>query len=349
MNLESKYILTINGGSSSIRFAFYKIGEALYKEGFGKIERIGLKDTQLQFHFADSNEETRKITSNDYNSVVLFLLAFLKEQETFRKVVAIGHRIVYGMNHTSPELITNKLLEDLYKAIPYDPEHAPGELKLIESFRQKYPTLPQVACFDTAFHQTMPEIAKMLPIPRRLYKKGIQRYGFHGLSYTYLSEELMRISNNESVHEKLIFAHLGNGASLAAIKNGKSIDTSMGFTPAGGIPMSCRSGDIDPGLFWYLIQQENFTPEIFNQMIHHQSGLLGISETSSDMRDLLTIESKDGRAADAINLFCYQVKKNIGAYTAALGGLDTLVFTGGIGENAPEIRKRICAGMEFLG
>jgi len=237
----------------------------------------------------------------------------------------------------------------LHRISPCDPQHLPGEIELIESFRKHHPKLVQVACFDTAFHRTMPRVAKLLPIPRRFDAKGIQRYGFHGLSYAYLMEELERLGDPAATKGRVILAHLGNGASLAAVHNGKSIDTSMGFTPTAGLPMSTRSGDLDPGLFDYLSRTENKTAKQFDTMVTTQSGLLGISEISSDMRDLLNRESDDVRAAEAVALFCYEVKKRIGAYAAALGGLDTLVFAGGIGENAPVIRARICEGLQFLG
>jgi acetate kinase len=195
----------------------------------------------------------------------------------------------------------------------------------------------------------MPRVAKLLPIPRRFDAKGIQRYGFHGLSYAYLMEELTRRGDPAARKGRVILAHLGNGASLAAVRDGKSIDTSMGFTPTAGLVMSTRSGDLDPGLAPYLARTEQMTTSQFYKMVNHESGLLGVSETSSDMRDLLEHEQKDVRAAEAVALFCYQTKKWIGSFAAALGGLDTLVFAGGIGENAPVVRARICAGLDFLG
>jgi acetate kinase len=253
------------------------------------------------------------------------------------------------MKHTEPEIVTQDLLDELHRIRPYDPDHLPREIELIETFRQRHPKLPQVACFDTAFHQTMPRVAKMLPIPRRYDAKGIQRYGFHGLSYAFLMEELARLGDPAAKSGRVILAHLGNGASLAAVREGKSIDTSMGFTPTAGLVMSTRSGDLDPGLASYLARTEQMTTKQFYEMVNHKSGLLGVSETSSDMRDLFASEAMDVRAAEAVALFCYQVKKWIGAYVAALGGLDTLVFAGGIGENAAPARARICEGLNFLG
>jgi acetate kinase len=253
------------------------------------------------------------------------------------------------MHHTAPELVTQELLEELHRLSPYDPDHLPSEIELIETFRQSRPKLAQVACFDTAFHRTMPRVAKLLPIPRCYDAKGVQRFGFHGLSYAYLMEELARLGDPAATAGRVILAHLGNGASMAAVRDGKSIDTSMSFTPTAGLVMSTRSGDLDPSLFPYFARTEQMTAKQFSVMVNHNSGLLGVSETSSDMRDLLAREAHDIRAAEAVALFCYQAKKWIGSFAAALGGLDTLVFAGGIGENAPLVRARICDGLGFLG
>jgi acetate kinase len=253
------------------------------------------------------------------------------------------------MNYTEPQRVTQELMEELRRISPFDPDHLPAEIELIEAFRQRHPNLLQVACFDTAFHRTMPRVARLLPIPRRFDAMGIQRYGFHGLSYSYLVEELGRVAGAAAAQGRVILAHLGNGASLAAVRDGKSIDTSMGFTPAAGLPMGTRTGDLDPGVAWYMMRSENLTPEQFNRIVNHESGLLGVSETSSDMRDLIQRQADDLRAAEAVELFCYQARKWIGAFAAALGGLDTLVFAGGIGENAYEVRARVCGGLQFLG
>jgi acetate kinase len=232
---------------------------------------------------------------------------------------------------------------------PLDPDHLPSEISLVEAFAQRYPGLPQIACFDTAFHRDMPAVATRLPIPRHFAEAGVQRYGFHGLSYAYLMEELERVGGRESANGRVILAHLGNGASLAAVRSGKSLDTTMGFTPTSGIPMSTRSGDLDPGCVTYLLTHEGMTTDQFHRMVNSQSGLLGVSEISPDLRDLLEQETSDARAAEAVALFCYHVKKTIGAFAAALGGLDTVVFAGGIGENSAIIRARVCDGLSFLG
>ncbi len=263
---------------------------------------------------------------------------------------AVGHRIVHGgPRFTAPQLITENLLAALRELSPLDPEHLPAEIALIEGLRRRFPAIPQVACFDTAFHHDLPRVAQLLPIPRRYADAGVRRYGFHGLSYEFLLGELIRLGEPAATQGRVIFAHLGNGASLAAVRDGRCIDTSMGFTPAAGLVMGTRSGDLDPGLMSYLAQTENMSAARFSHLVNHDSGLRGISETSADMRELLAAEPADPRAAEAIALFCYQAKKWIGSFTAALGGLDALVFSGGIGEHCPAIRDRICDGLGFLG
>lgn len=350
MKINQACILIINGGSSTIKFALYTVDQPLTRLFHGKIDRIGLKDSSLSFNVEKSKlESTLKVEAFDSKSTTNYLIDRLENQVEFSSVKAVAHRVVHGMHHTESERITPELIAELRRIIPYDPDHLPFEIELIETFLHRYPALQQVACFDTAFHSAMPRVAKLLPIPRRFDAKGIQRYGFHGLSYAYLMEELFRVAGAKASQGRVILAHLGNGASMAAVSQGKSIDTSMGFTPAGGLPMGSRPGDLDPGVAWYIMQSENLNPKQFNNLINHDSGLLGISELSSDMRDLLVQETNDVRAAEAVALFCYQAKKCIGAFAAALGGLDTLVFAGGIGENSPVVRSRICKGLEFLG
>jgi len=347
---NSASVLTINGGSSSIKFALYQVGEALEQRLYGKVDRIGLPGTNVTFNDSTGKQKGSLILeSSDTKSASDFLIDWLEKQIDFSLISGVGHRVVFGMKHTEPEHITQELLDELHRISPYDTDHLPAEIELIEALRQRYPKLPQVACFDTAFHRTMPRVARLLPIPRRFDAIGIQRYGFHGLSCAYLIEELARIAGAKAAQGRVIIAHLGNGASLTAVRNGKSIDTSMGFTPTSGLPMSTRPGDLDPGLLWYWMRAENLTPKQFNNLINHESGLFGISETSSDMRDLIKLQASDVRATEAVELFCYYTRKWIGAFAAVLGGLDALVFAGGIGENAPTVRARICDGLEFLG
>jgi acetate kinase len=342
-------VLTINGGSSSIRFAVYEAGETPRRQLDGRIDRIGLSGTNLVTTDPSGKPQVaRRLAAASHGTAVGVLLDWLEEQPVFASIKAVGHRVVHGMRHSEPEQITSKLLAELRRITPYDPDHLPREIGLIEAFRTRHPRLRQVACFDTAFHRTMPRLARLLPIPRRYAAKGVERYGFHGLSYAYLMEELGRL-DPAAAKGRVILAHLGNGASLSAVFHGKSIDTSMGFTPTAGLVMSTRTGDLDPGLIYFLARTEHMTATQFQQIVNHESGLLGVSETSSDLRDLLAREAGDVRAAEAVALFCYQAKKWIGSFAAALGGLDTLVFAGGIGENAPLIRKLICGGLGFLG
>ena len=343
-------ILTINGGSSSIKFALYQTGEPLERRLHGNMDRIGLSGTTLTFNDSTRNPPTSgSLAVPAHPSAANILIDWLKKQSEFEAVRAVGHRVVHGMQHAEPAPVTPELLDELHRITAYDPDHLPREIELIEAFRQRHPKLPQVVCFDTTFHRSMPRVAKLLPIPRRYEAKGVHRYGFHGLSYAYLMEELAHLGDPAATTGRVILAHLGNGASMAAVRDGKSIDTSMGFTPASGLPMSTRSGDLDPGLVSFLARTEQMTAIQFDQMANHESGLLGVSEISSDVRDLLAQEATDVRAAEAVALFCYQAKKWIGAFAAALGGVDTLVFAGGIGENAPLIRERICDGLGFLG
>jgi len=350
VNPADPLILVLNAGSSSIKFVLYQTGDPLQRRFHGQVDRIGLSGTNLTVHgLSGEHQKEQNIPLPGNHSAPDLLIHWLEGQEGFESIRAVGHRVTHGMQHTQPELITQGLLDELHRISPFDPDHLPSELELIEAFRRHYPKLPQVACFDTAFHHTMPRVAKLLPLPRRYEAKGIQRYGFHGLSYAYLMEELARLGDPAATHGRVVLAHLGNGASMAAVRDGQSMDTSMGFTPTGGLVMSTRSGDLDPGLAAYLDRTEQMATKPFFEMVNHCSGLLGISETSSDMRDLLQREKQDVRAAEAVALFCYQAKKWLGAFMAVLGGLDTLVFAGGIGENAPAVRARICAGLEGFG
>jgi acetate kinase len=345
----SSCVLTINSGSSSIRFSVYETGETPRRRLDGKIDRIGLSDTNLIVNDpAKEPQAPRRLNATDHRTAVGFLLDWLEAHPVFASINAAGHRVVHGLKHSEPERVTPKLLAELHRITPYAPDHLPREIALIETLLGRHPKLPQVACFDTAFHRTMPRVARLLPIPRRYAAKGVERYGFHGLSYAYLMEELGRLDPAAS-KTRVILAHLGNGASLAAVRSGKSIDTSMGFTPAAGLVMSTRTGDLDPGLVYYLARTERMSSAQFQRMVNHESGLLGVSGTSSDLRELLAQEAGDERAAEAVALFCYETRKWIGSFAAALGGLDTLVFAGGIGENAPLIRERICNELGFLG
>jgi len=350
MQTTNNCIFTVNAGSSSIKFSLYRKSKPLQQILYGELTNLGKKEALLNFtNTVTGKKDSIVMDGSDTQTATSFLANWLEEQEGFTGIISIGHRIVHGMQYTNAQAITPALLNELKSISAYDPDHLPAEINCIELFQNRYPAIPQVACFDTSFHTNMPAVAKQLPIPRRFSDNGIRRYGFHGLSYMYLVQELQRVAGDETANGKLIIAHLGSGASLAAIKNGKSIDTSMGFTPVSGIPMSTRTGDLDPGVAWYIIKSEKLSAEQFNHLINHESGLLGVSGTSADMKQLLETQHSDTRAAEAVELFCYQAKKWVGSFAAALGGADTLIFSGGIGERSPEIRRRICAGLQFLG
>lgn len=344
-------IMTVNGGSSSIKFALFDAGDPLRRILEGGIERIGMPDAILRVKgSAAADNMSRPVSASDHKIAVNVLMDWIEERMGHDVMTAVGHRVVHGgPKYHEPQRITAEMVEELRQLSPFDPAHLPEEILLTEAFTKRFPDLPQVACFDTAFHHDLPRVAQILPIPRRYEAQGVRRYGFHGLSYAFLMQELTELAGTQAANGRIILAHLGNGASLAAVSDGKPVDTSMSFTPTAGLPMSTRSGDLDPALMWYMARTEKMNAKQFNEMVNTQSGLLGISETSSDMRDLLKSEAHDVRAAEAVALFCYQLKKWIGSFAAALGGLDTLVFAGGIGEHAAAIRTRACEGMSFLG
>ena len=351
MKPASPRILTINGGSSSIKFALFDAGDSMRRILEGSIERIGLPEAIFRVKGTDQADNfARTVSASNHTLAVGILMDWIEQRIGHTALSAVGHRVLQGgAKYYEPQRITAQIVAELRQLSPYDPDHMPEEILLTEAFHRRFPDLPQIACFDTAFHHDLPRVAQILPIPRRFEAAGVRRYGFHGLSYQFLMGELERLDGMEAAQGRVILAHLGNGASLAAVLHGKSVDTSMSFTPTAGIPMSTRSGDLDPGLIWYLSRAEKMSAKQLNEMVNLKSGLLGVSETSSDMRDLLEQETHDVRAAEAVSLFCYQVKKWIGAFAAALGGVDTLVFAGGIGENAPSVRARICEGLGFLG
>ena len=347
---ELARVLTVNVGSSSIRFAFFTGGTPPKRTLSGQVERVGLPGTSLRSKTAGGASNTEPFPAGGHHEATESLLDWFAKQGGLGAMAVVAHRVVHGgPKYHDPQRVTPELLAELQRIRSMDPDHLPAEIDMIHAVQARLPDLSQVACFDTSFHAGMPRVAKLLPIPRRYEAMGVRRYGFHGLSYTFLLEELGRLDGEQAANGKVILAHLGNGASMAAVKDGHCIDTSMAFTPTAGLPMSTRSGDLDPGIFPYLARTESMTAKQFDDMTNHHSGLLGISETSSDLRDLLAREATDTRAAEAVALFCYAARKWIGAYAAALGGLDTLVFAGGIGEHAPLVRARVCEGLDFLG
>lgn len=309
-------ILALNCGSSSLKYALFD-GETRARHGL--IERIGL--------FGGVR---------NHGDAVHAAFDALKEAPA-----AVGHRIVHGgPSLLEPVRVDGPVLAELRRAVRFAPLHLPAAIAAIEAVQARYPGLPQVACFDTAFHRTLPEVARRFPLPQAFFAQGVRRYGFHGLSYEWAASQL-------KLPSRTVIAHLGNGASMCAVKDGASIDTTMGLTPAGGFMMGTRSGDLDPGVLVFLLQQQGLSAAELERLVDRQSGLFGVSGQTSDMQALLA--SQDAQAELAVEMFCYQARKTVGALAAALGGLDALVFTGGIGEHAAQIRSRICAGLEHLG
>lgn len=348
MDNPTPVILTINCGSSSLKFALFE-SSSVQLISQGNIQDIGA-ESSIRLLDAAGHEERVTEPIADLAAAIQFLVQLLKESFSPYAITAIGHRIVQGgREHYMPELITTDLLQALETLVPLAPGHLPAEITAIRAFEKAYPGIPQVACFDTAFHKDMPFAARYFAIPRHLWDDGLIRYGFHGLSYEYIYQQLKQLAPQEAAG-KVVIAHLGNGASMAVVWDGISIDTTMGLTPAGGLVMSTRSGDLDPGVILYLLKEKHFISErALNDLLNKQSGLKGVSGSASDIQTLLEQEATDERSAEAIQLFCYQAKKYIGALTAAAGGIDTLVFTGGIGLHAPTIRERICNGLDYLG
>ena len=343
-------VLTVNGGSSSIKFALFEAGDSPRRLISGAVERVGLADAFLRAAGPDRPDERRPLPAGDPAEAVAGLVEWLDGLGELDRVAAVGHRVVHGgPAHFDPQSVTPELLADLHAVVPLDPAHLSVEIQLIEALALRLPGVPQVACFDTAFHRDLPTPARLLPIPRRYAAAGLRRYGFHGLSYAYLLEELERQAGTQTARGRVILAHLGSGASMAAVRDGRCIDTTMGLTPTGGLVMGTRTGDLDPGVLVHLLRSEKLSTDDLERLVNRESGLLGVSETSPDLRDLLARQATDPRAAEAVEMFCYQARKWVGALAAALGGLDTLVFAGGVGENATEVRTRICNGLGFLG
>lgn len=353
-NKTAPVILTINLGSSSLKFGLYRTSRSDTKVDLilsGKLDRIGLKGGR--FMARDDRQAVlaeRQVDLPDDEAALNIMLNWLASASYGQGLRMAGHRVVHGgRRYSQPQRVTAALLRALKAMIPLAPGHLPQEIEAIEILHRLRPSLKQAVCFDTAFHGAMPRTAQLYGLPMKLAGEGIIRYGFHGLSYEYIVQELARAAGRRTSRGRMIIAHFGNGASLAAIHQGKSVDTTMGFTPTGGIPMSTRSGDLDPGVILYLLQEQKRTASQVAEMVTKKAGLLGLSGISPDMKDLLAKAKKNAHAAEAIAVFCYQARKYIGSLAAALGGLETLVFTGGIGENAPEIRQAVCAGLQFLG
>jgi acetate kinase len=358
---SSERILVINCGSSSLKFALYLSSSTGAGEGSergdysGSVERIGEPDSFLQVAGGAYGRpgERRPMPVRDHKDALNVVLDWLDTETGGDLPTAVGHRVVHGgSSYIQPQLVTDDVVSTLSRLEPLAPLHLPIEVAAIEALRARYPSLPQVACFDTAFHRTMPRVAQLYGLPRRFLDAGILRYGFHGLSYEYIMFELAResASTGQQLHRKrLVIAHLGNGASMVAVANGHSIDTTMGLTPIGGLVMSTRSGDLDPGVLLYLLDSERLTSAELRRTVEQDGGLLGVSNNSSDMQILLSERDQNRQAAEAVQLFEYAARKHLGALVSALGGLDALVFTGGIGEHSAEVRQAICEGTSYLG
>jgi acetate kinase len=345
---ESRRILTINGGSSSVKFALFDAG-SLRRVLSGTIEGIGQAGASLAVSPGGGPASERsQIDAPDHARATERFIDWLVSHDALPHVQGVGHRVVHGgIDVVEHRRITADLVQTFENSVALDPAHLPQEIAMIDAISKLLPDVPQVACLDTAFHRDLPRVAQLLPIPRAYVDAGIRRLGFHGLSYTYLRDELRRIAPREA-EARVILAHLGSGASLAAMRHGKPVDTTMGFTPTGGLVMGTRPGDLDPGLLVHLMRSEKASADAMDTLVNERCGLRGVSDTTSDMQALLERRAADPRAAEAVELFCYQAVKWIGAFAAALGGLDTLVFSGGIGERSAVIRREICSQIGFL-
>jgi acetate kinase len=352
-------ILTVNTGSSSIKITLYRVeGASEVPELSAVAERIGVRGGRLRLSNAGGEGRGGTLPETfgwaptelpDHSAALGVVLERMRRMGDDRPPAAVGHRIVHGGSlYREPVEIVLEVVAELQKLSPIDPTHMPQALAAIEAIRSAYPTVPQVACFDTAFHAAMPSVARLFALPRALSEEGILRYGFHGLSYEYVTSELRRM-DQKAAEGRIIIAHLGTGASMVAVRGGEGVDTTMGFTPTGGLMMGTRSGDLDPGVLLHLLRAKRLDVGALDALVNGESGLLGVSEMTPDMRELLSREGSEPRAAEAIAIFCYVAKKYLGSLAAALGGLDTLVFTGGIGERAAPVRERICDGLAFLG
>jgi acetate kinase len=346
MSPAEHVILCINSGSSSLKFALYRLGELdETKIAEGAVEGIGLPAGRLRIRDKDNNALIDVRRDFPDHVAAAEAVSEAAKNSGFPPPAAAGHRVVHGgPHHSAAERVNASLLRELRELIPFAPLHLPSAIQGIDAVAARFPGLPQVACFDTAFHRRMPEVAQRLPLSHDLWDEGVRRYGFHGLSYEYIVFTL-----GAQARGRLVIAHLGNGASLAAVLDGQPLDTTMSFTPTGGLMMGTRSGDLDPGVLLHLMREKSFDHDRLDHAVNEQAGLLGVSGISPDMKVLLEQKEREPRAAQAVELFCYQLQKHIGAMTAVLGGLDTLVFTGGIGEHAATVRWDVCRELAYLG
>jgi acetate kinase len=344
-------ILCINSGSSSLKFRLYEMGRSAGGPSEdllarGAVEGIGQGKGRLWFEDAKGEPfADRELDGVEHESAIEQALAALSDKD-LPTVEAIGHRVVHGgPNHLAPELLTPGLIADLREHTAWAPLHMPASLRVIDAMGAQRPGVPQVACFDTAFHARMPEIARRLPLPRQFYEQGVSKYGFHGLSYEYILSVL-----GERSECRLVMAHLGNGASMSACIGGRPLETTMGMTPLGGFMMGTRTGDMDPGVLLYLVRESGYDAKRLEQLLDKESGLKGVSGETADMETLLELRAGGHEAAaQAVEMYCYQARKTIGSLAAVMGGIDLLIFAGGIGENAALVRALICRDLEHLG
>ncbi|OHC63288.1 MAG: acetate kinase [Rhodocyclales bacterium GWA2_65_20] len=348
----SDAILTLNAGSSSIKFALFALTDPIpaRPEIVGQIDGIGATP-----HLKAKDAAGRVLDDADlplagdgpHRAALAFLVDWLHRHEAGWRIVGVGHRVVHGAQaYSQPVLLDDAAVARLLTFIPLAPLHQPHNLDGIAALRAAMPDVPQVACFDTAFHRTQPEIAQLFALPRQITAQGVRRYGFHGLSYEYIADELPRHIGNRA-DGRVVVAHLGNGASMCAMKERKSMATTMGFTAVEGLMMGTRTGSLDPGVLLYLMDYQGMDAKALTRLLYKESGLLGVSGLSQDMRELLA--SDKAEAQEAVELFCYRIVREIGSLAAAIGGLDALVFTGGIGEHAAPVRRRVCQALDWLG
>ena len=348
----SDAILTLNAGSSSIKFALFALTDPLpaQPEIVGQIDGIGAKP-----HLKAKDAAGRALDDSDlplsgdgqHHAALAFLVDWLHQHEAGWKIVGVGHRVVHGAQaYSQPVLLDDEIIAALKTFIPLAPLHQPHNLDGIAALREALRDIPQVACFDTAFHRTQPDIAQLFALPRRITAQGVRRYGFHGLSYEYIADVLPQ-HLGALAEGRVVVAHLGNGASMCAMRERKSMATTMGFTAVEGLMMGTRTGSLDPGVLLYLMDYQGMDAKALTRLLYKESGLLGVSGLSQDMRELLASDRSE--AQEAVELFCYRIVREIGSLAAAIGGLDALVFTGGIGEHAAPVRSRVCKALEWLG
>lgn len=345
--MANETILTLNAGSSSIKFAVYRAADAPDLIASGQVENIAPSQQSRLIIKQGDTKSTTDIEANDHAGALAELLSHGGALFAGTKVIGVGHRVVHGgVQFDAPTRLTSETISQLRTLEPLAPLHQPHNLNAVEAAIAAFPDALQVACFDTAFHRTHPFVNDTFALPRAWFDEGVRRYGFHGLSYDYITSEITR-TEPELAKGRVVIAHLGNGASMCAVKAGKSVGSTMGFTALDGLPMGTRCGQIDPGVLLYMMQHKGMTADAISDLLYKDSGLKGLSGVSHDMRTLEA--SDDPRATEAIDYFVFRIKREVGSMAAALGGLDALVFCGGIGENSHLVRSRVCQDMQWLG